>query len=364
MIQYINGDIFEADAEAMVNTVNCVGIMGRGIALQFKKRFPRNYEFYETACKNHEVAPGKMLVFETGEIVNPRLIINFPTKRHWRGASRLEDIKSGLAALKEEIVRNNIRSIALPPLGCGLGGLDWNIVKKEIEISLQELSDVKIMVFEPGNTPKAAEMTRNRAIPKMTPGRAALIELIKQYLCGLLDPYVTLLEVHKLMYFLQECGEPLRLKFKKAIYGPYADNLRHVLNHVEGYFVSGYADGGDDPRKQLQIVPGAEKDAEESLKKYPDTTARIRKVEELVDGFESSFGLELLATVHWLIIKENIMTLDQIIEHTHSWNEHKKQFSARQIAIAVSRLQSKGWVSNIGGLECHSQTPKNAGLNH
>ena len=353
MIEYRNGNLFEVETEAIVNTVNCVGIMGRGIALQFKKRFPENFKFYETACKNQEVLPGRMLVFRTGNMVNPKFIINFPTKRHWRGNSRIEDIESGLAALREVIVQNNITSVAIPPLGCGLGGLNWNVVKAKIEAALQDLPDVMIYVFEPGNPPlPTSSQIKDSKIPKMTTGRAALIELIQQYLRGLLDPHVTLLEVHKLLYFLQESGEPLRLNYQKALYGPFAENLRHVLNHVEGYFISGYADGGDNPGKQLQIVPGAAEEAEKFLENHTATLENIRKVGELVDGFESSFGLELLATVHWLIAKENIKSLDEIIKNTHSWNERKKQFSPRQIEIAVNRLLSKGWVSDIRGLKC------------
>ena len=352
MITYKHDDIFNANAEALVNTVNCVGVMGRGIALQFKKRFPKNFAEYEKSCKQDEVVPGKMFVHSTGSMINPRFVINFPTKRHWRGSSRLEDIEAGLIALKNVIIQNNIKSIAVPPLGCGLGGLDWSIVKSKIELALNDLTDVEIMVFEPGNTPQASQMVQNSKTPPITPGRAALIELMQQYLRGLLDPYVTLLEVHKLLYFLQESGEPLRLKYEKYIYGPYANNLRHVLNCIEGHFISGYADGGDDPRKQLQIVPGSEKIAESFLKAHPETSERIQKIGELVEGFESSFGLELLATVHWLIVKENIKTLDQIIAHTHSWNDHKKQFTPRQIEIAVNRLLDKGWVSNIGGIVC------------
>lgn len=149
MIIYKQDNIFDANAEALVNTVNCVGVMGRGLALQFKKRFPKNFAEYEIACKRKEVVPGRMFLHATGNLMNPRFIINFPTKRHWREASLLEDIETGLAALKQEIIRNQIKSIAIPPLGCGLGGLDWNIVKAKIESSLKNLSDVEIMVFEP-----------------------------------------------------------------------------------------------------------------------------------------------------------------------------------------------------------------------
>ena len=350
MITLMRENFFNADVEALVNTVNCVGVMGRGIALQFKKRFPKNFDEYAIACQQKEVIPGKMFVHRTGSMINPRFIINFPTKRHWRGTSRIEDIESGLSDLKQVIIRNAIKSIAIPPLGCGLGGLDWKIVRPKIENALQDLTDVKILLFEPGNAPQADQMVHSTKKPMMTIGRAALLELIQQYLRGLLDPYITLLEVHKLMYFLQESGEPLRLNYKKSFYGPYANNLRHVLNLVEGHFISGYADGGDDPTKNLTIIPDAAEEAARYLKKYPETSAKIQKVGLLVEGFESAFGLELLATVHWLIAKENIRALNDIVAAVHNWNKHKQIFSARQIEIAARRLQDKGWVDGLTGL--------------
>ena len=184
----------------------------------------------------------------------------------------------------------------------------------------------------------------NRAVFKMTPGRAALVGLMDCYVRGLLDPFVTLLEVQKLMYFMQVAGEPLRLKFVKATYGPYAENLRHVLNAIEGYLVSGYADGGDAPDKELELVPGALEDAHAFLESAPETQARFERVSALIEGFESSFGLELLSTVHWVASEEKILDFDDIVNHTYTWSEKKKQFSRRQIKIAFDVLAEKGWI--------------------
>ena len=181
----------------------------------------------------------------------------------------------------------------------------------------------------------------NRAVPKMTPERAALVGLMDRYLRGLLDPFVTLLEVHKLMYFMQVAGEPLKLQFA---YGPYAENLRHVLNAIEGHLVSGYADGGDAPDKQLELVPRALDDAQAFLETAPETHARFERVSALIEGFESSFGLELLSTVHWIASEEKILDFDDIVNHTYAWNERKKQFSRRQIRIAFDILSEKGWI--------------------
>lgn len=348
MIEYKTGSILTEDAEALVNTVNCVGVMGRGIALQFKNAFPANYKAYEAACKRGEVVPGRMYVYETGEMINPRYIINFPTKRHWKGKSRLEDIEAGLNALKQEIRDRGIRSIAIPPLGCGLGGLDWRVIKPRIESALSELLELKAIVYEPQGYPDESKGNPSTEVPRMTPGRAALVSLIERYLRGFLDPFITLLEVHKLMYFLQEAGEPLRLSYVKAEYGPYAENLRHVLHAIEGHLTVGYQDGGDVPGKRISLVPVALDDSSRFLSGKPDTQKRIERVAELVEGFETPFGLELLSTVHWVMRKEGALTSDEVINSIYSWNERKKQFTPRQIRIAIDTLVRHEWVPVAG----------------
>jgi O-acetyl-ADP-ribose deacetylase (regulator of RNase III) len=347
MIQPASGDILKAPAEALVNTVNCVGVMGRGIALQFKTAFPENYKHYTKACKRQEVQPGRMFVTSTGLLEGPRFIINFPTKRHWRGKSRIEDIESGLVDLVRVIAELNIKSVAMPPLGCGLGGLDWPLVKIKIEEALAPLDNVQILLFAPNTPTSIKPRFRAGAQPSMSPGRAALIGLMHRYLSGLLDPFVSLLEVHKLMYFLQEAHEPLKLRYTKAPYGPYSENLRHVLKAIEGHFIEGYGDGGDDPSKPLEIVAGTQQQAIEFLADHPDTEARFQRVCDLVSGFESPFGLELLATVHWLQTREQPSCLDDLVEQTYAWNPRKRQFSPRQIQLASHVLVQQGWVQPL-----------------
>jgi O-acetyl-ADP-ribose deacetylase (regulator of RNase III) len=155
MIETRHGNILEADAEALVNTVNCVGVMGKGLALQFKHAFPANFKAYEAACRVREVVPGRMFIFDNGNPQNPRYILNFPTKRHWRDNSRIEDIRSGLESLVADLRRLGIRSIAVPPLGCGLGGLNWRDVRPMIENSFSELPDVRVLLFPPVGPPDA-----------------------------------------------------------------------------------------------------------------------------------------------------------------------------------------------------------------
>jgi O-acetyl-ADP-ribose deacetylase (regulator of RNase III) len=217
-------------------------------------------------------------------------------------------------------------------------------VRPKIEAAFTKTPHVRVLLFEPIGAPEAQKMQRGSKVPKMTPGRAVLVALMHRYLSGVMDPWVSLLELHKLMYFAQESGQPLRLEFKPAHYGPYAENLRHVLSAIEGYFVSGYADGGDNPDKPLELVPGALEEAKKLLAETPETRARFDRVAEVVDGFETPSGMELLATVHWLATKESIDDLDALTERVHGWNERKRVFTRRQIGIAHDALRDKGWI--------------------
>ena len=342
MIRFTSGDLLRSEADALVNAVNCVGAMGRGIALQFKKEFPKNFEEYKNACDRGEVVPGKMFITERNALNPPRYIVNFPTKRHWRGKSRIGDIESGLVMLRDEIEARDIGSIAIPPLGCGLGGLNWPDARRLIVNQLSGMT-AEIIVYEPCEVPNARSVARTKKSPKMTAARAALVLMMNRYLRGLLDPFVTLVELHKLMYFMQAAGEPLRLKFKKHQFGPYAENLHLVLNAIEGHFISGCADSGDNPHKQIELVPKAVDDAEALLHEHPDTKARLECVCNLIDGFESPFGMELLATVHWVIQDEGVTEESQAIKSVHEWSERKKRFTTRQIGIAFDRLVGCGF---------------------
>lgn len=156
MLEFTGGDILQADAEALVNPVNCVGVMGRGLAAVFKEAFPGNFDAYAGACRRGEVVPGRLLVFEREPLAHPRYIVNFPTKRHWRDKSRLEDIEAGLAALKLDVVARGLRSIAVPALGAGLGGLKWATLRPRIVSALGGLNGVRVLVFEPLEAPPSA----------------------------------------------------------------------------------------------------------------------------------------------------------------------------------------------------------------
>jgi hypothetical protein len=147
------------------------------------------------------------------------------------------------------------------------------------------------------------------------------------------------------MYFMQEAGEPLRLRYVQAPYGPYAENLRHVLRLIDGYFVSGYANGGDAPDKELALVPGAIEDAETFLAKHPKTRRRFERVAELVRGFETPFGLELLSTVHWVVTRSSARSENEVVAAFYAWADRKKEFSPRQVRLALDVLKKKDWLS-------------------
>lgn len=343
MIEYKSGNLLEADVEALVNTVNTVGVMGKGIALQFKQAFPENFVAYEKAAKRNEILPGKMFVFETQRFTNPRYIINFPTKRHWRAKARIDDIESGLVDLVKVIRKIDIKSIAIPPLGCGFGGLDWEEVRPLIISALEAVPNIIIYLYLPIGTPEPEKMPIATSRPNLTVGRAALIELIAHY--ALPGYRLSQLEIQKLTYFLQMAGESLRLNYVKNQYGPYAENLHFVLQHLEGHYLRGY--GARTGRSQLYLLPGAREEAASFLDSHPETLARLERVAKLIQGFETPYGMELLATVLWLSNNDPLTKNDceRLIEGFGSWNERKrKNFRPEHIKIAWERLRQQGWL--------------------
>jgi O-acetyl-ADP-ribose deacetylase (regulator of RNase III) len=349
MIEIAKGNILEAEAEALVNTVNCVGLMGKGIALQFKQAFPANFKAYEAACNSGDVVPGRMFIFDNGRLINPRYVINFPTKRHWRGKSRIADIRSGLKELTADVRRLGVQSIAVPPLGCGLGGLDWREVRPMIEKAFSELPGVRVLLFEPVGTPEARAMPVGTNRPRMTPARALFIKLMDAY--AALEYSRTLLEVQKLAYFLQEAGEPLRLKYEAGHYGPYAANLNKVLEVMEGHFIRGYGDS-QKPQAEIDLLSGAVEEATAFLAGKSESLARLERVAGLIEGFKTPYGMELLATVHWVAHRGGPKSvvpasgLPAAIEQIHAWNPRKQRvFRDEHIRTAWDHLDQHGWMS-------------------
>jgi O-acetyl-ADP-ribose deacetylase (regulator of RNase III) len=290
-----------------------------------------------------------MLVHDQGLLTHPRYIINFPTKRHWRGKSRMDDVEAGLRALVEEVRQRDIRSIAVPPLGCGLGGLDWNEVRPRIEAAFAALPHVEVHLYEPAGSPAAGQMPVRTERPRMTSARALFIMAMEKY--AALDYSRTLLEVQKLAYFLQEAGEPLRLRYQAHIYGPYAHNLNKVLEVLEGHYIRGY---GDSQRRDaaIELLPGAVEAAEAYLANDSESRDRLSRVAELIEGFETPYGMELLATVHWVGVKGGrdssppARSADQAVAMVHAWNPRKRKiFKPQHVHRAWDRLGALGWLS-------------------
>lgn len=343
MIRYIKGNLLEAEVEALVNTVNTKGVMGKGIALQFKKAFPAMYKVYEAACKAGEVQIGKMQVYENAGLFKNKLIINFPTKEDWRKPSEMSYIEKGLEDLARVISKYKIKSVAIPPLGCGNGGLNWVEVKAKIEIFFQNNDNIDILVYEPAGAPVSEKIINRTVRPHLTKTRAIVIKLFQQY--SILGYELTLLEIQKLLYFLQEYGETLKLRFEKKYYGPYADNLRHVLNQFEGHFTSGFADGNVKPNTPIKLLPDAVKEADEFLRNLQEDDdthiAKLKNVENLIKGYETPYGLELLSTVHWLIKHDKMSSEDKnsLVKAVHDWNPRKaKLMKPEHINAALERL--------------------------
>ncbi|HVC93498.1 MAG TPA: macro domain-containing protein [Pirellulales bacterium] len=347
MFKVVSGNLLEADAEALVNTVNTVGVMGKGIALQFKKAFPEMAKDYERVCRSGELQPGRMHVYDRGVMFNPRYIINFPTKRHWKGKSKLADIRAGLDALVSELDSRHIRSVAIPPLGCGHGGLQWSEVSPLISAALARLPQVDALVYAPTGAPEPAAMLHRTPRPEMTPRRANVVRVLAEY--SVLGYELTLLEIQKLLYFLQVAGEPLQLRFEQGRYGPYADNLRHVLHQFEGHFLEGFGDGRNNPKTPIRLFDDATADAirigrETSL---PDQEARVERVFRLIEGFESPYGMELLASVHWAASQPtDAPELHVVVEFIHGWNDRKRRLmKPDHIRVAWERLSGEGWIA-------------------
>ncbi|MFY1651882.1 type II toxin-antitoxin system antitoxin DNA ADP-ribosyl glycohydrolase DarG [Solwaraspora sp. WMMB762] len=346
MIEVGHGNLLTADTDALVNTVNTVGVMGKGIALQFKRAYPDNFRSYHAACKRGEVRLGQMFVMDRGVIGPRRYIINFPTKEHWRSASKLDDIRAGLADLVAVVSRHNISSIAIPALGCGNGGLDWAKVRPLIEEACRKMPQVRAVVFAPEGAPLPASMPDATPRPKLTELRALLVATIGAYLArARLQEFrdgISELEVQKLAYFLQLAGAPLKLTFVRGRYGPYSESLTQVLATLEGHFLTGLGDRSSRVTDLAPIKPFAEgyEVANESVQRNPEHVSQLTRVLDLVDGFEAPYSLELLATVHFAAVQDPpTADVAELTNRVASWSLRKARlFTDAHINLAANRL--------------------------
>lgn len=340
MIELQQGNLFHANVDALVNTVNTVGVMGKGIALQFKRSYPDNFKAYARACKAGDFAIGKMFTFDRGELTIPRFIVNFPTKQHWRSSSRLEYIESGLIDLVREVKRLGVTSIAMPALGCSNGGLAWSDVKPLIIAAFSDMPDVRVLLYEPQESSAPVRLSKPKQKPNLTVSRALMIALIDLYNTPRYE--LGRLEAQKLAYFMQSAGQDLKLNFVKHDYGPYADTLNHVLQALEGYYITGYGDRSG--KSEITVLPGIAEEANAQLAADEAVQQRLEKIRKLIEGFETPYGMELLASVHWLITQEHARNYDDAVKLLHGWNERKAHvFKDEHIVIAWNHLDQLGW---------------------
>lgn len=341
MINYVTGNILDSKAQAIVNTVNTIGVMGKGIALQFKKAYPNNYKSYSIACKNKKVVVGKMFVTTDSNISSgEKIIINFPTKQNWRKPSEYIYIEVGLNDLIDVIKQNQIKSIAIPPLGAGNGGLKWEKVKKIIEDKLSSL-DIEISVYEP--TSQIVETLKKERV-KLTDARALLLYVLYDLVKN--GDYVSEFSSEKVSYFLQRFGAEkyFKLQFTPNFYGPYSGKVRYVLNALNGSYIMGYSDMDKRPFEPLTIVADGFNEVKSHIENKPELVKIAKDTTRFLNGFYSDFALELLSSIDFIASKEKSFDRQVISAKLNEWSDRKQSMfsNPRYIDISIRHLQSAG----------------------
>jgi O-acetyl-ADP-ribose deacetylase (regulator of RNase III)/uncharacterized protein YwgA len=339
MIKFLTGDLLKADAQALVNTVNTVGVMGKGIALQFKEAFPANTREYIRACKEKKLSPGVMLpVWDSNLLYGKKLIINFPTKVHWKQPSKYEYIETGLVALKELIIKENIKSIAIPPLGAGNGGLEWGKVKKMITNALEDVN-IDIQIYEPNAAIKEIlqQQDQKKEI-KLTPARASLLYCLFAF--ESFGEYSSLFAANKLAYFLQRMGQNLKLDFKAHHYGPYALGVEKVLYYLNGTYIKGLEQGEAKPFEPLKLNYEKWDTVTEFIKSMEaDDKDRLNQLLLFLKNFTSELSLEILSTVDFILKQHPNHSVEEIEKAI--WTDRKKKlFKKESIERAFTHLQT------------------------
>ena len=338
------GDMFDEPVEALVNTVNCVGVMGKGVALEFKRRWPENFKVYKAACDAKKLSPGRILVYENLHLFGgsgPRYLVNFPTKAHWRSPSKLAYIEDGLDALVVEIERLAIGSIALPPLGCGNGGLDWIEVKPLIAKKLSGLKDVEVIVFAPQESADEPEFSA-KANLVMNRTRATLLKALSELELQFEGAFDRL-SLQKIVYFLQAFGVDFKLDFRRNLYGPYSETLKKAFGALDRHgMITGFFSGD----RRSHVTPAGCAVADDFLLGSGVAVDDIvQKLARLIEGYETPYGMELLSSVHWLAVHEKHRSADKVADAFRGWSEHKNSFDDASIRGAYDRLTVDGLIN-------------------
>lgn len=333
MIRYTKGNILESRAQALINTVNTVGVMGKGIALQFKKAYPGNFKIYHSAYKNNELAIGKLLVVKDQNLTSgEKLIINFPTKRSWRKPSEYSFIEQGLEDLIRVICEYQIKSLAIPPLGSGIGGLKWEKVKIMIENKLEDLN-IDIIIYEP--TAQIKERLKKERV-KLTDARALLLYVLYDLVRN--GEYVSEFSSEKVCYFLQRFGakDCFKLSFQPNFYGPYSGKVRYVLNYLNGSYIMGYSDMSKKPFEPLTLIPDGLDTVNEYIEGNTNLKNIVEKTKSFLTGFYSDFALELLSSIDYLSLEKNTFDKTIIIDSLEKWSNRKRSLFLNNMYIDIS----------------------------
>lgn len=344
MIRYVKGNILDSPAEALVNTVNTVGIMGKGIALQFKKAFPSNYKAYKLACDQDKLEIGKMFVTRDANLqVGEKWIINFPTKTTWRKPSEYHYIEKGLDDLIKVIERKGIKSIAIPPLGAGNGGLKWQNVK---DLLIKKLSDLQIDIFiyEP-NSQIREKLKKERV--KLTPARALLLYMLYDLVRN--GEQVSEFSSEKICYFLQRFGAKkyFNLEYTPQFYGPYSGKVRYILNVLNGSYILGYSGMDKKPFAPLILIGSGYETVKDYIDNQPELLSIAQKTSTFLTGFYSDFGLELLSSVDYLSQKNNTFNPEMLNQQLNDWNPRKRSLfsNPKYLAISINHLKNNEFTS-------------------
>ncbi|MDE6730834.1 MAG: macro domain-containing protein [Oscillospiraceae bacterium] len=332
MFHFVTGDLLQSDAYALVNTVNCEGYMGKGIAYQFKLRFPEMNTAYVKKCKGGELVPGTLHCYETEN----HLIINFPTKNKWREKSRIEYISSGLEELVNQIQSRQISSIAIPPLGSGNGGLNWSEVKKLMLAKLKSIEKTtEIYIYEPSRNYQAVAS----AEPQLSP--SALILMKMKF--ALDQNHFNDICLQKTAYFMNILSQKEYFHFKKANYGPYDHSIDVICRNIKE-FQTYYNVDSTEKAYEILLKKLISQSVEEKLSYY---TPYIEKAATFTNHFETTKDVEGAATVLFIIQKQQGIKKYDIIRQFKNWSEEKAaRFSENEILNAIQSLESYGLIDN------------------
>ena len=358
MMNVIVGDMFESKAQTLINTVNCVGIMGKGVALEFKKRFPNMFEDYVKRCDAKQVRLGRPYLFKR---MFPPWILNFPTKDHWRSVSRLQDIVEGLSYLRQRYKEWGITSLAVPPLGCGEGQLEWQVVGQTLYRYLTQL-DITVELYAPYGTPHEElqstfleqsplkEMAGASGDPmsRIKPAWIALVKIISDIENERYHYPIGRTSFQKITYFATESGIPTGLSYRRGSYGPYAPELKALITRlVNNGLIREERLGRMFAVKTGPTFKDACRAYERDIVQWTDT------IEALTDLFMRmrSQQAELAATVHFaakeLASKKQHEhpSESEVLSAVMSWKQKRRPpLSEGDVAVSIRGLSMLGWL--------------------